>query len=318
MRVIVDPDGKNAQAGGLRRGLDHRPTQGYIGPARRHPAGQGRLAAGRGRLGRRDLSHQLREVRCTRDGSPPACPGPAGGPRSARSSIPCVRRRAAALAACASPRPRRAPSRTSRPAANGAETCVACHGAAGISADPGMPSLAGQPGTLPAVAAGLLPQRHRRAPSCARWPRPLRDEEIRNLAAYSASRRRPSRPPAGADPAMHEAGQQARRGTAARPATGRLRRGQAAPRIAHQREDYLLKALRDFKSGRAHRRRCCGDGRRRLSAQRRGPPGARPLRGVQALTVRRRRRTRCQRSQRLASPRGVTLSVSSRSSRSTS
>ena len=62
VRVTVDPDGKNAKQEGVRIRLDRR-RPGLSRPAGRHHPGQGRIDPRRRRLGRRDLSHQLQEVR---------------------------------------------------------------------------------------------------------------------------------------------------------------------------------------------------------------------------------------------------------------
>ena len=47
-----------------------------------------------------------------------------------------------------------------------------------------------------------------------------------------------------------------------------IRGNEAVARIAGQREEYLLKALQELQVGRTIRRRRCGDGGCRLSAER--------------------------------------------------
>ena len=133
-----------------------------------------------------------------------------------------------------------------------AELCFVCHGAKGVSRTPLTPSLAGQPSFF--VVAQLFLFRDGRR---GKAPQPM-DEVAKNftdddLRAWGEfiSKLPPPRPPVQT------------------PDKARFVRGRALaeqhhcpvchnpdysgreqmPRLANQREDYLLKALRDYKSG---------------------------------------------------------------------
>jgi cytochrome c553 len=130
--------------------------------------------------------------------------------------------------------------------------CYVCHGAGGDSQTPQIPSIGGQPAFF--VSAQLFLFRGERRGAAARGmvaaASTLSDDDLRAFGEY-LSRLPPPAPPPG------------------RPDTARMARGAALagehrcaachnpdysgreqmPRLAHQREDYLLKALRDYKSG---------------------------------------------------------------------
>lgn len=68
-----------------------------------------------------------------------------------------------------------------------ASSCVGCHGAAGVSANPLWPNLAGQ--KMPYLVKQLKAFRDgsRQDPMMAPMARPLSDADIEDLAAYFAS-----------------------------------------------------------------------------------------------------------------------------------
>jgi cytochrome c553 len=78
----------------------------------------------------------------------------------------------------------------------------------------------------------------------------LKDDDIRNLAAFFAAQK-PAKPePAPGDDALVAKGRKLVQGNRCVSCHKDDFSGtQATPRLAGQREDYLLKALRDFKSG---------------------------------------------------------------------
>ncbi|CAN5430026.1 c-type cytochrome [soil metagenome] len=132
-----------------------------------------------------------------------------------------------------------------------AQACIACHGPAGISQMAGTPSLAGQHesflrGQLVHFRAGT-----RKSPVMLPMAATLSDGDIRELASYFAAL---PPPPAGsngaAGPAMLARGQaiaeENRCASCHRLTYAGL---QATPRVAYQREDYLLESLRNFKAG---------------------------------------------------------------------
>ncbi len=65
--------------------------------------------------------------------------------------------------------------------------CASCHGAAGISATPMWPNLAGQKEMYLAKQLKAFKSGTRKDPTMAPMAAPLSDDDINNLAAYFAS-----------------------------------------------------------------------------------------------------------------------------------
>jgi cytochrome c553 len=132
-----------------------------------------------------------------------------------------------------------------------AQTCVPCHGAGGVSQMAQTPSLAGQPDGFLQWQLVFFRSNTRKSPVMQPMAAALKDDDIRNLAAYFSSQPPPRADPAAKpDEALAAAGRklaQANRCAACH--KDDFSGTQATARIAGQREDYLLKALRDFKSG---------------------------------------------------------------------
>jgi cytochrome c553 len=132
-----------------------------------------------------------------------------------------------------------------------AETCAPCHGPAGISQMAGTPSLAGQPDGFLQWQLVFFRAGTRKNPLMQPMAATLKDDDIRNLAAYFAAQP-PPRVDASvkADEGLAAAGRKVAQGNRCTSCHKDDFSGtQATPRVAAQREDYLLKALRDFKSG---------------------------------------------------------------------
>lgn len=132
-----------------------------------------------------------------------------------------------------------------------AEACIACHGAAGISAMADTPSLAGQPDGFLQWQLVYFRGGTRKSPVMEPIAAGLSNEDVRNLAAYFASLKPPGKgKEQDKQPQLFAAGeklvQQNKCAVCHLPALGGQ---QAVARIAGQREDYLYKALRDYKSG---------------------------------------------------------------------
>ena len=133
-----------------------------------------------------------------------------------------------------------------------AQTCIACHGAQGVSSMANVPSLAGQPDGFIQWQLVYFRSQTRKNDIMGPIASALKDADIRDLGAYFASLTPPP-PLAGDDPDPQRYAQGAKVAQANRCSTchGESYAGQqAVARIAHQREDYLLKALRDFHEGR--------------------------------------------------------------------
>jgi cytochrome c553 len=130
-----------------------------------------------------------------------------------------------------------------------AEVCQSCHGVQGVSEDPAIPSLAGQQDKFLQWQLVFFRSGRRANEIMGPMAADLTDEDVRNLGAYFASL--PPGPPAltEIDPAVRQAGQQlAEQHRCAACHTDTFAGKQAAPGIAHQHKDYLIKALTDYRS----------------------------------------------------------------------
>jgi cytochrome c553 len=138
------------------------------------------------------------------------------------------------------------------PAENGRElaaACAACHGQNGNSRMEMVPTLAGHPAPYLVVQLILFREQQRRNEIMTPLAKALADKDIEDLAAYFAGQTR-APPPGAADAALAARGKAVadagRCGTCHLPDyAGR----EQIPRLAAQREDYLLKTMRDYKSG---------------------------------------------------------------------
>ena len=129
-----------------------------------------------------------------------------------------------------------------------AEGCAPCHGADGVSQTPLTPSLAGQPDEF--VQWQLVYYRSGARKNEVMQPisEALGNEEIRNLGAYYASLPPPK--PAVPPDALAQRGEELAAQHRCRSCHAMDYNGfRAAARLSGQREDVLVKALRDFKSG---------------------------------------------------------------------
>jgi cytochrome c553 len=130
-----------------------------------------------------------------------------------------------------------------------ARGCGACHGAAGISAMPGSPSLAGQHTDFTTLHLVLFREGVRRVPVMQAAAAGLTDGQIEDLSAHFA-RLEPAPPPdrSPRDGERFAAGEQLAAamncGTCHLPSyAGRAN----IPRVAGQREDFLAHTLREYR-----------------------------------------------------------------------
>ena len=132
-----------------------------------------------------------------------------------------------------------------------AEVCAACHGKDGISQMAGSPSLAGQPDGFLQWQLVYFRSGTRKNEVMQPIAASLSDDDIRNLAAHFAALKPPPRGANGAaEPAMFAVGKRVAQANRCAACHKDDYAGEkAAARTGGQREDYLLKALRDFKSG---------------------------------------------------------------------
>lgn len=128
--------------------------------------------------------------------------------------------------------------------------CLACHGPDGQSRIPETPSIGGQPAFFVMAQLFLFREGRRANQPMSEAARPLTNADLRALADAVAALPPPSPPPGAPDPARFARGQ-----TLARQKhcvachdpdfSGR----EQIPRLASQREDYLLKAMYEYRSG---------------------------------------------------------------------
>ena len=130
-----------------------------------------------------------------------------------------------------------------------AEMCVGCHGDNGISQIENIPSLAGQPDQFIQWQLVYFRAGSRKNEQMQPAVEQLNNDDIRNLGAYFASLT-PPKGPQDDNPDLSEKGKQAAAGRrCASCHTDSYAGTKAVARVAGQREDYLIKALHDYKSG---------------------------------------------------------------------
>ena len=129
-----------------------------------------------------------------------------------------------------------------------AELCVGCHGEAGISQMENIPSLAAQPDQFIQWQLVFFRAGTRKNEQMQPIVEQLNNEDIRNLGAYYASLP-PPKPEDDDDPDLSKKGAQAAAGRrCASCHTDSYAGTKGVARLAGQREEYLVKALRDYKT----------------------------------------------------------------------
>lgn len=130
-----------------------------------------------------------------------------------------------------------------------AELCIGCHGEGGISQIENTPSLAAQPDQFIQWQLVFFRAGTRKNEQMQPIVEQLNNDDIRNLGAYYASLP-PPKPSADDDPELSKKGAQAAAGRrCASCHTDSYAGTKAVARLAGQREEYLVKALRDYKTG---------------------------------------------------------------------
>ncbi len=128
--------------------------------------------------------------------------------------------------------------------------CAGCHGEDGVSHIALTPSLAGQPDDFTQWQLVYFRGGSRKNEVMEPIAKALDNQEIRNLGAYYASLPPPKPQPASASDLLAQTGGKLAVQRSCKCCDGDDYVGVGpAPRVAGQREDVLLKALRDFKSG---------------------------------------------------------------------
>jgi cytochrome c553 len=136
-------------------------------------------------------------------------------------------------------------------AREGGSGCAACHGTDGKSTGDTIPDLAGQPDLFVQFQLVFFRSGARQSDVMNPLAKDLSDADIRNLGAYYASLP-PPESPAGPDaaPEQTQLGESIAKTVRCASCHGDSLQGlDNAARLAGQRQDYLLKALHEFKSG---------------------------------------------------------------------
>jgi cytochrome c553 len=131
-----------------------------------------------------------------------------------------------------------------------AEMCIGCHGEGGISQMENIPSLAAQPDQFIQWQLVFFRAGARKNEQMQPIVEQINNEDIRNLGAYFASLTPPKATKPDDNPDLSKKGAQAAAGRrCASCHTDSYAGTKGVARIAGQREEYLVKALHDYKSG---------------------------------------------------------------------
>jgi cytochrome c553 len=127
--------------------------------------------------------------------------------------------------------------------------CTECHGDNGVSKTPNAPSLGGQPELFVLYQLVAFREGQRKVPAMNDMMKGMSDDDLRAAAAYVAKLPPPPPPTKTGDPARMARGE----ALVAKNRCGFCHNPDFSghdqiPRLKHQREDYLLKALRDYKA----------------------------------------------------------------------
>ena len=128
--------------------------------------------------------------------------------------------------------------------------CLACHGGSGASNRELTPSLGGQPAFYVVAQLFLFRAGRRESPIMNEQAKALTDDDLRALSDAIAKLPPPPRPEKGRDDGKYQRGKALVEQRHCTGCHGKAFDGHNnVPRVAHQREDYLAKALKDYRSG---------------------------------------------------------------------
>jgi len=130
-----------------------------------------------------------------------------------------------------------------------AGTCGACHGPAGRSSMTEVPSLAGQPTYYLTLQLTLFRDQQRQSARMSPIAAALSDSDVQELSAFFAALP-PAGPLDGQDTSASGEGERLAKSNHCASCHLATYAGQnQMPRLAGQREDYLLKAMKDYRDG---------------------------------------------------------------------
>jgi cytochrome c553 len=129
------------------------------------------------------------------------------------------------------------------------DACAPCHNANGISTTEHTPSLAGQTDRYLQWQLVYFRSGIRKSPNMNPIAEALSNEDIRDLSAYAAQLPTPEPVPPEHPDLVEKGSRLAAQNRCTACHGEKLEGNGAAARLSGQREDYLLKALEDFKAG---------------------------------------------------------------------
>jgi cytochrome c553 len=130
-----------------------------------------------------------------------------------------------------------------------AEQCPACHGETGQSRTENIPSLGAQQPAYALIQLYMFREKLRTADAMNAVAKDLTDDDLHSLSDYLGTLPKPPPPAEPGDPARMQAAKALVEKEHCNSCHGADLSGRDnIPRIADQREDYLLQTLRDYKS----------------------------------------------------------------------
>jgi cytochrome c553 len=128
-------------------------------------------------------------------------------------------------------------------------TCLACHGANGQSTTPEVPSLGGQPAFFLTIQLLMFREKLRMVEPMNQTMLGLKDDDLRSMAVYLAKLPPPSPSDGSVNPGRMERARTLVEQHRCNFCHNRDYSGdENVPRLAGQREDYLAKAMREYKN----------------------------------------------------------------------
>jgi len=127
--------------------------------------------------------------------------------------------------------------------------CAECHGENGVSQTPEVPSLGGIPEFYALLQLVAFREGNRKDPIMSEMIKGMTDDDLRAAAAWVAQQPRPPAPAEPGDPERMARGEALAKKNRCGICHGlNYFGGEQMPPLARQREDYLLKSLRAYKS----------------------------------------------------------------------
>jgi cytochrome c553 len=134
-----------------------------------------------------------------------------------------------------------------------AAPCLACHGEKGVSETPEIPSLGGQPAPYLLIQLYLFREKQRAVEIMNEMTKGFTDDDLRNFSDFIAKLPAPPPPADAGDPARMQRASVLITAHRCNSCHGLDLAGREnIPHIADQREDYLAKTLREYKSNTRH------------------------------------------------------------------